>query len=529
MNTLTGCMYIAGAAITGAGAAFRARNPATGEEIGAEYREADAAQIAQATSAAAVAFTEYAYFPASRRAAFLRAIADGILALGDALIDQAQAESALPRARLETERLRTMHQLRLMAETIEEGSWVEARIDTGDPSRAPTPKPDLRRMLVPLGPVAVFGASNFPFAYSIVGGDTASALAAGCPVVSKAHPAQPGTSEMLAAAVTDAARRLDMPAGVFSAVQGWSHETGTALVTDARIQAVGFTGSLRGGRAIFDAAAKRPEPIPVYAEMGSVNPVFLLPSAVAERGAEIANGLANSMTQGVGQFCTNPGILVGVRSEALDALVSALAHRIRDTAAGVMLYDGLHQNFERGVERSKTAGAHVVAEGGAAQGPSEAHVSLLGVDARTFVDTPALREEMFGPASILVTANSVDELEQVAEAMEGQLTASIHGTEEELVTHARLVRLLERRVGRLIYNGYPTGVEVGHAMQHGGPYPASSDARTTAVGSASIVRFARPVCYQNFPARALPSELRDANDGRIWRMIDGRLTQDDVS
>jgi NADP-dependent aldehyde dehydrogenase len=416
-----------------------------------------------------------------------------------------------------------------MAEVLEEGSWVDARIDTGDAARKPAPKPDLRRMLVPLGPVAVFSASNFPFAFSVVGGDTASALATGCTVVCKAHPAHPGTSELLAMAVNRAIVRTGMPAGVFSMVQGWSHEVGVALVQHPLIQAVGFTGSLRGGRAIFDAAATRPEPIPVYAEMGSVNPVFLLPSAVKERGANIAKGLANSITQGVGQFCTNPGVVVGVASESFSELTQQLAQQIGVTDVGIMLYDGLFRNFASGVQRAQSDGATVIAQGHPAVLPTRAQATLLGIDAARFIAQPDLRSEMFGPASIVVTGNSVAELEQVAAAMEGQLTASIHGTDAELAEHANLVTMLQRKVGRLVFNGYPTGVEVGHAMQHGGPYPASSDSRTTSVGSASIGRFARPVCFQNFPESALAPELHNRNGSNIWRLINGTLTTDNIS
>jgi alpha-ketoglutaric semialdehyde dehydrogenase len=529
VNERTGLLFIADARVPGDGDAFHGVNPATGAPTGVAYREASVAQVDAAVAAAAEVFGTYRAKSAEQRAAFLRAIARELLALGDTLINVTHDETALPRARLESERTRTAYQLELMAQTLDEGSWVEARIDTGDPARMPLPKPDLRRMLIALGPVAVFSASNFPFAYSVVGGDTASALAAGCPVVCKAHPAHPGASELMALAVTRALKRCDMPPGVFSMVQGWSHETGLALVRHPSIQAVGFTGSLRGGRALYDAAAARPEPIPVYAEMGSVNPVFLLPSALRERSDAIANGLAASMMQGVGQFCTNPGIIVGVASDSLTTLTASLAQHVRAVAAGTMLYEGLRNNFSKGVGQSLERGAAVVAEGGAAVGVTDAAATLLEVDAAKFVAEPALRSEMFGPAWIIVTARDVADLERVAASMEGQLTATIHGTDAELSEHAQLVRLLERRVGRLVFNGYPTGVEVGHAMQHGGPYPASTDGRTTSVGSASIARFARPVCYQNFPDGALAAELRNSNSRHIWRMVNGAFTRDDVA
>ena len=529
MNELTGCLFIGRREIAGAGAVFHGTDPITGQRLGAAFREATSGQVEEAVRVAHDAFPDFSALIPQRRAEFLRAIADELLAAGLPLLERASAETALPLARLEGERARTMQQLRLMADVLDEGSWVEARIDTGDPTRAPLPKPDLRRMLVPLGPVAVFAASNFPFAYSIAGGDTASAFAAGCTVVCKAHPAHPGTSELTARALYRASQRCGIPAGVFSMVHGWSHEGGITLVKDSRIQAVGFTGSLRGGRAIFDAAASRAEPIPVYAEMGSVNPVFLLPSAVRERGEAIAQGLAASITQGVGQFCTNPGVVLGVRSESFANISTSLADKIGAADGGVMLYDGLYQNFSRGVQRAQDEGATVLAQSAATHAPTRAQATLLSASAAQFVADADLRAEMFGPASMIVTGESIAELEQVAQTMEGQLTASIHGTEQELGENTRLINLLKRKVGRLIFNGYPTGVEVGHAIVHGGPYPASSDSRTTAVGSASITRFARPMCFQNFPQSVLAAELRDTNVRGIWRMINGEQTRNDVA
>jgi len=525
---LTGSLFIGGRPERGESTSFQAVDPTTNAALETAFHEASTHQVSQAVSAAEGAFPEYSGLPATRRAEFLRAIAAELINAGAPLLERARAETGLPLARLEGERGRTVHQLQLLANVLDEGSWVEARIDTGNASRAPIPKPDLRRLLVPLGPVAVFAASNFPFAYSIAGGDTASAFAAGCTVVCKAHPAHPGTSELTAVALVRAVQRCGLPPGVFSMVHGWSHEVGIALVQHPRIQAVGFTGSLRGGRAIFDTAAARPEPIPVYAEMGSVNPVFLLPSAVRERSAHIVDGLANSMTQGVGQFCTNPGVVVGVRDEAFTKLTHALAERIASTENGVMLYDGLFRNFAKAVRSAEDHGASRLAQALPTDQPTRAQPTLLAVDAAQFIERVELRQEMFGPASIVVTAEHTDDLERIAESMEGQLTASIHGTDEELVQNARLVQLLQRKVGRLVFNGYPTGVEVGHAIVHGGPYPASTDGRTTAVGSAAITRFARPVCFQNFPEAALPEELHNHNGRNIWRMVNGTFTKDDV-
>jgi alpha-ketoglutaric semialdehyde dehydrogenase len=526
---VTGDNLIGGEPSGGRAATFRAVNPVTGSALEPEFREADAALVDRALAAAETAFEAYGDATPQARARLLRAVADEVLALGDELLARAHEETALPAARLESERTRTVNQLRLFASLVEEGSWVGARIDTGDPGRKPTPKPDIRRMLVPLGPVAVFAASNFPFAFSVAGGDTAAALAAGCPVVCKAHPAHPGTAELTARAIGVAARRSGIPAGVFSLLHGWSHEVGLALVRHPLTRAVGFTGSLRAGRALFDAAAARPEPIPVYAEMGSVNPVFLLPSALEQRWDEIAEGLAQSITLGVGQFCTNPGVVLGVRGTGFDRLRDALAERIRRSPAGAMLYDRLAQSHAAGVERARERGAAPLAAVPASGGPTGAGPALLATDAAHFVADAALREEIFGPSSLVVTAGSVAELVRVAEAMEGQLTVTIHGTEEELVAHARLVDVLRRKAGRLIFNGYPTGVEVGHAMQHGGPYPASTDSRSTSVGSAAILRFARPVCYQNFPDHILPPPLRNRNELGIWRRINGEPTRDDLA
>ena len=526
---LSGMNLIGGEPVEGTGAAFHGVNAASGAQLEPAFHEAGAAEVDRALSVARAAFEIYGRSAPQERARFLRAVADELVVLGDELLDRAQAETALPLARLQGERTRTVNQLRLFADHVEEGSWVEARIDTADPARTPVPKPGVRRMLVPLGPVAVFAASNFPLAFSVAGGDTASALAAGCPVVCKAHPAHPGTSELAARAVDRAARVTGVPPGVFSLVHGWSRDVGLALVRHPLTRAVGFTGSLRGGRAIFDAAAVRPEPIPVYAEMGSVNPVFLMPAAVAQRTEAIADGLAQSITLGVGQFCTKPGVVVGVRGEGLDHLTARLADRVGRAGAGVMLYGRLLEAYQSAVERARARAVCVLAAAPALGDPARAHPTLLAVDVARFLDDAALREEMFGPAALLVVANGTADFERVAESLEGQLTATIHGTDEELREHSRLVAILERKVGRLIFNGFPTGVEVGHAMQHGGPYPACTDARSTSVGTAAIARFARPVCFQDFPDASLSAALRNRNALGIWRLVDGSMTRADVA
>ncbi|HEX6924195.1 MAG TPA: aldehyde dehydrogenase (NADP(+)) [Longimicrobiaceae bacterium] len=509
---------------------FRAVSPTTGESLDPAFHEATEATVNRAVHAAAAAFDEYRRTSPERRAVFLRAVADEISALGDLLISRASAETGLPEARLTGERGRTVGQLRLFADVVEESSWVGARIDTALPERTPVPRPDLRRMLVPLGPVGVFAASNFPLAFSVAGGDTASALAAGCPVVLKAHPAHPGTSELTARALLRAAEQTGMPKGVFTLLQGQSHEVGLSLVRHPLIRAIGFTGSLRGGRALYDAAAARPEPIPVYAEMGSVNPVFLLPSALRERADEIAQGLAGSITLGVGQFCTNPGVVVAARGPELDTFLKRLAERISAVPAGPMLYAGICSGYRQGVEALRANPAvEVVAEAADTDvGERLGRAAVFKTRATAFMEQPELRQEVFGPSSLVVVTEDPAETLEVARSLEGQLTATIHGTEEDLHSQRELVELLVQRAGRLIFNGYPTGVEVSHAMQHGGPYPATTAPSTTSVGTAAIERFARPVTYQDFPEAVLPVELRDANERGIWRMVNGELTRDPI-
>lgn len=509
--------------------AFRAKNPATGEWLEGEYFEATVGEIDAAARAAERAFEPYAALPPERRAEFLRAVAQQIAALGDRLLDRAAAETALPLARLESERARTVSQILLFAEVIEEGSWVEARIDRALPDRKPRPRPDIRRLLVPLGPVAVFGASNFPLAFSVAGGDTVSALAAGCPVVVKAHPAHPGTSELAASAIRTAARETRMPEGVFSMVQGPSHEVGITLVTHPVIRAVGFTGSLRAGRTLFDAAALRPEPIPVYAEMGSSNPVFLLPGALDARGDAIAKGLAASVTLGAGQFCTNPGLAILVESPAASAFLQSAGRLLGAAPAGTMVHAGIKAAYDGEIAEIARIEGVAVAARAQGRGPhpeTEAHAALLLTDARTYMENPRLAGEIYGPATLAVRCGSRPDLLQLARSLHGHLTATVHGTEKDLADFADLVAVLRRKAGRLVFNGFPTGVEVCHAMQHGGPYPATTDSRATSVGTAAIHRFARPVCYQDFPQSALPEELQDANPRGIWRMVDGALAKD---
>ena len=488
----------------------------------ATWAEIDAAVVAAEAAAA-----EVRRVPAMKRAAFLRAIGRQIEALGDALIEWAMAETNLPRPRLLAERGRTVGQLNLFAQVIEEGSWVEARIDRAMPGRKPMARPDLRRMLIPLGPAAVFAASNFPFAFSVAGGDTASALAAGNPVIVKAHPGHPATSERTAGAVRAAAAECAMPAGIFSILYGKAPDVSVLLVQHPLLKAVGFTGSLKAGRALFNAAASRPEPIPVYAEMGSVNPLFVLPGAMRDRAAALAAGLQMSATLGVGQFCTQPGIVVlpggdEAEREAAGAFLKQSAQLWNGTAAGTMLYPGIHEAYRKGVERLETtSGVRTVARG--ADGGTIAQ--LFNVDAATFLSQPHLSDEVFGPATLAVSCGSKADMLEVARNLAGHLTATVHGTEADWAEYRELVEVLETKVGRLVINGFPTGVEVCHAMNHGGPYPATTDVRSTSVGSAAITRFARPICWQDMPAALLPEDLWDANPRGIWRLVDGEWTR----
>ncbi|WP_437569721.1 aldehyde dehydrogenase (NADP(+)) [Sorangium sp. So ce542] len=495
---------------------FFAHNAATGEKLGA-YRDATAAEIDAAARAAAAAAQAFADLAPELRARFLETAADEIMALGEPLIQTAHRETGLPVARLEGERGRTTGQLRLFAAIVREGSWVDARIDPALPDRKPLPRPDLRRMLRPLGPVAVFGASNFPLAFSVAGGDTASALAAGNPVVVKAHPAHPGTSDLVAAALRSAVQKAGLPAGVFGMVHGASPEVSLLLVRHEAIQAVGFTGSTRAGRALCDAAAARPRPIPVFAEMSSINPLVVLPGALRERRDAIAEGLTSSCTLGVGQFCTKPGLVLGLASPEWDAFARSVADRARAVAPGVMLHAGIQESFDRSVRELK--GVEWLTDAGA---------RVARVSAADFARQPHLAHEIFGPYALLVTASSRGELLQLLGALEGQLTATLHGTAEDLAAAQDLVDVLSRVAGRLVFNGYPTGVEVSHAIHHGGPYPASSDVRFTSVGTAAIFRFARPVCYQSCPPALLPPALRDENPLGISRLVDGQATRDSI-
>ncbi len=507
---------------------IRAVDPSTGRRLDPAFVESTTAEANRALDLARTAFEDPLLLDSDRRCAFLRQIALEIEALGDTLIRRAAEETGLPTGRLQGERGRTVNQIRMFADLVDEGSLIGARIDHGDPDRKPVPKPDIRRMLIPIGPVAVFGASNFPLAFSVAGGDTASALAAGNPVVCKAHPAHPGTSELVGGAIAQACRELGMPEGTFSMLQGASHEIGLLLAGHPHVKAVAFTGSQAGGRALFDAAAARTEPIPVYAEMGSINPLFLLPGILETDAESIARGLVQSFTLGVGQFCTNPGLVVAMRGPSLDRFLAELRSVVNGSNPGTMLHSGIREAFERGVETfCSRPGVGIVgrSSGKPAVEKTEAGPIAMVTDARTFLGDRSLFREVFGPSSLIVTCENGRDMLEVAASLEGNLTATIHATAQELGEHPELVRVVREKVGRLIFNGFPTGVEVCHAMQHGGPYPATTDSKQTSVGTAAVFRFLRPVCYQDWPEAALPVELRDENERGIWRLVDGEWTR----
>ncbi|MCS7089606.1 MAG: aldehyde dehydrogenase (NADP(+)) [Verrucomicrobiota bacterium] len=524
-------MKLEGLSIIGRGRARRVGpatapvSPITGARLSPEYHWATLEDVDRAAQLAWEAFLMFRQWPAARRAALLRRIADLIEAAGPMIQQRAHEETALPLPRLQAETARTCHQLRLFATTIEAGWWLDARIDHGDPNRTPVPRPDVRSFYVPLGPVAVFSSSNFPLAFSVAGGDTASALAAGCPVLVKPHQGHMGTSEMVGLLVQQAAEECGAPEGLFSLLYGPGREIGIALVRHPLVKAVGFTGSRTGGRSLMEAAASRPDPIPVYAEMGSVNPVFLLPGALQERAEGIATGLHGSVTLGVGQFCTCPGLVFVESGPATDRFLKKLVTLMQETPPGVMLTADLCAAYREGVQKfARVPGVKLLTSETPLVDPigTRACAALLQTEATVFLQHETLMEEIFGPATLVVCCQGRGDMMAIASRLEGQLTATIHATVEELVQARDLVALLETKAGRLVFNGFPTGVEVCHAMVHGGPWPATSDGRSTSVGTRAILRFVRPLCYQNFPEVALPEALQESNPLGLRRLVDGR-------
>ncbi|RAV98914.1 aldehyde dehydrogenase (NADP(+)) [Pseudochryseolinea flava] len=508
---------------------LRSTNASTGDKLQYTFSKATRDEVALACEKAGTAFQTYRKKTGIEKAYFLETIAMEIEELGEQLIDICSQETALPKTRIESERNRTKNQLLMFASMLREGSWLDARIETADPLRKPLPKPDMRYLHVGLGPVVVFGASNFPLAFSVAGGDTASALAAGCPVVFKAHSAHPATSELVAKAILSAAKQTQMPDGVFSLLHGDGNVVGMQLVKHSQIKAVGLTGSFAAGKALFDAAAQREHPIPVYAEMGSTNPVFVLPGALRKNPEELAKGFAASVTLGVGQFCTNPGMMLYRKDTSSEIFLQNLKAAFENTSGGAMLTDGIFNAYTTGIARHQAIDQiDVLAQGKRTGENNSAHPMLFKTTSHVLSDHPDLAEEIFGPTSILVEMQTKDEMLSAARNLSGHLTATIHGTEEDLLAHEDLLDILTQKVGRIIINGFPTGVEVCSAMVHGGPFPATTDGRSTSVGTASIFRFTRAVSFQNMPQQMLPAELKDENPLAIWRLINGVRTKEAI-
>lgn len=521
---ITGKNYI-GNRLSGEGTVtYKTFNPVTNTENENIFYEATASEIDAAVALASKAFQEFRFVSGQRKAAFLNAIADEIMALDDELVQTYCSETGLPEGRAKGERGRTVFQLRSFADLVVEGSWVEASVDHGIPDREPAPKPDLRKMNIPLGPVVVFGASNFPLAYSTAGGDTAAGLAAGCPVIVKSHPMHAGTGELVASAIQKAAQKTGMPDGVFSNLNSSGIEVGVQLVKHPEVKAVGFTGSIRGGRALLDLAAQRPEPIPVFAEMGSINPVVLLPNAIVQRGYELAKTYAGSITLGTGQFCTNPGLLLGIKSEDLSNFINQLGDEISKLQPSVMLHPNIHEAYESNTNNAiQQEAVQVVSSYEDEVKTNHARQMVVTVEGETFLSNPKLHQEVFGPFSMVVQCENSTQLKEIIASLEGQLTGTIIAGDSELEKYSEVVNALQNRVGRIIFNGVPTGVEVCPSMVHGGPYPASTDSRFTAVGIHSIKRWVRPFSYQNWPNELLPDELKDENPLQIQRTINGKL------
>lgn len=490
------------------------------------YKDATINEVDEALQNAREAFRHYRKSSLKERLYFMHAIADGLEAYDDRLIETAMRETALPETRLKNEKARTVFQLRSYADACGRGDWLEARIDTADVLRNP-PKPDIRKMLVPLGPVVVFGSSNFPFAYSTAGGDTACAFAAGCPVIVKAHPAHAETSTMVAALISKAAASCKLPGGIFAHVYGASFEVGKALVQHPLTKAVGFTGSYSGGRQLFDWGAQRKEPIPVFAEMGSINPVFLLPQKLASSAPEMAKQCAASVTLGVGQFCTNPGLFIGIDGDDLQGFISGLGSDVKETVPAKMLHAGIARSYaQRRATAVSQEGVAVVSEAAVPAGEGLATATIATVKAGTFLQNEVLKEEVFGPYSLVVRCEDEAQMREVARRLQGQLTCTVMATEEDLQAHEELLEEVKDKCGRFILNGVPTGVEVCLSMHHGGPFPATTDPRFTSVGADGIKRFGRPVAFQGWTNNLLPDELKNENPLGIYRTVNNQLTKE---
>jgi len=523
VSELQGKLLIGQQTVSGQSDNIFATNPTTGETLAPAYAGGSADEVEKACQLAWEAFDLYRETTLETRAVFLETIADEIEAIGPALIERAMSESGLPKARLEGERGRTCGQLRLFASMVRAGEWLDVRIDLAMPERQPMPRADLRQRHIALGPVAVFGASNFPLAFSVAGGDTASALAAGCPVIVKAHSAHPGTSELVGRAIQKAVKACDIPEGVFSLMFGSGREVGAALVADDRIKAVGFTGSRSGGTALMKIAQQRREPIPVYAEMSSINPVFAFKNALESRGGEMAKAFIASLSMGAGQFCTSPGLLIAKKGAALDDFIRVADVTLKEIAAQTMLTKGIHEAYQKGVSRlSDNKNVREVARGRVGESVNQCRAGLFVTSADDFLSEEELQEEVFGATSLVVECSDDNEVTRIAEHIEGQLTATLQMDDADIDAARRLLPTLERKAGRILVNGWPTGVEVSHAMVHGGPYPATSDSRSTSVGTAAIFRFLRPVCYQDLPDSLRPEAIKESNPLKLNRLVNGK-------
>ncbi len=526
---ITGKNYIGNQLSALGNKTFKTFNPLLNIENQWIITEASNTEVNQAAELAAQAYKTYSKMSGAKKAKFLRAIAEEIEALGDDLLQVYSSESGLPNGRAMGERGRTLGQLRAFAKHVEEGNWVDASIDTAQPERKPMPKVDLRKMNIALGPVVVFGASNFPFAFSTAGGDTAAALAAGCPVIVKSHPMHAATGEMVSSAIINAAEKTGMPNGVFSNLNSSGIEVGQVLVQHPKVKAVGFTGSIRGGRALFDLAAKRKEPIPVLAEMGSVNPLIILPQALQNRAEALAKTVSGSITLGTGQFCTNPGLIIGLKSDGLTNFINTLAEEIVKVEPSCMLHPNIAGAYESNKANAVAQnGIEVLAGYDADVKPNYAKQVVTTVEGETFLNNPTLHQEVFGPYSLVVQCQNETQLEEIISNLEGQLTGTIISDDNEIGAYTSVVNTLQNRVGRIIFNGLPTGVEVCPSMLHGGPYPASTDSRFTAVGVDSIKRFVRPFSYQDWPNDLLPIELKNENPLEIGRTVNGKLTNNKI-
>ncbi|MCA1408611.1 aldehyde dehydrogenase (NADP(+)) [Ensifer sp. IC3342] len=517
---ITGELLIGGSTRRGSNGEIWAVEAASGRRLEPSFGGAALEDLEQACLLADQAFDAFRATSLDGRAMLLEKIASNILDIGDELVDRCVSETGLPRVRIEGERSRTVGQLQLFASVVREGAFLDVRIDKALPSRKPQPRADIRLTNIAVGPVGVFGASNFPLAFSVAGGDTASALAAGCPVVVKAHSAHPGTSELVGRAVQSAVRACGMPEGTFSLIFDSTRAVSQALVANPHIKAIGFTGSRGAGMAFMEIAARRPEPIPVYAEMSSINPVILFPSALAARGAEIGRQLVAALTLGAGQFCTNPGLILAANGEGYDSFVTAAREAISVTAAATMLTPTIHKAYCSGVDQLVAHDSVKTVARGLAGGENQGQAGIFETTAGAFLSHRELQEEVFGAATLIVRCDGPKELRDVVESLEGQLTIAIHIDQGDYKGAREITPLLERKAGRLVVNGFGTGVEVSHAMVHGGPFPATSDVRTTSVGSLGIARFLRPVCYQAFPPELLPSAVSDANAWGVPQRID---------